>query len=66
MKKFLLRVWYANGSSTLLVDEPDLIAALSVFQKLYKERIPDFKEYGFPVISKAELIPVFYDTTQEI
>ena len=65
MKKFILRVWYGTGNSTMLVDTPDFRKALDLFLKAYTKCIPDTKEYGLPDIIKAELTPLMYDSVYE-
>lgn len=65
MKKFVLKIEHSNGSYALLVNTPDLVSALQLFQKLYRENQPDSKEYGFPTILKAELLPISYDLSQD-
>ena len=64
-RKFVLRVWYGTGSAAMVVDTPVLTEAIGIFYREYSKGIPDTKCYGLPEITKAELIPLMYESVYQ-
>lgn len=65
MRKFVLLVKYGTGKAAMLTDTPDLLKATMEFKHLYMKGMPDTKEYGMPEITRAEILPVMYDSIYE-
>ena len=61
-KLFILKVEYGTGEAYMLVPTPDLISAVELFKKRYKESIPETKEFGMPEIVSAEVHPILYSS----
>ena len=62
MRKFVLLVKYGTGKAAMITDTPDLLKATMEFKHRYMKMVPDTKEFGMPEITKAEIIPVMYDS----
>lgn len=60
--KFALVIKYGTGKAVMLTDTPDIKKAIENFETEYKRGMPDTKDYGMPTITKAELLPVMYDS----
>lgn len=65
MRKFVLYVKYGCGEATMIVDTPDLVKGIMEFKQRYMKGMPDTKEFGMPEITKAEILPVMYDSFYE-
>ena len=61
-KLFILKIQYGTGEAYMLVPTPDIIKAVELFKKKYKESIPDTKEFGMPEIVSAEVHPILYSS----
>lgn len=61
-KRFALIVRYECGQCVYLTDTFELDAALKEFRDLQKSRCKDslmFKDFNLPVITSAEIIPLY-------
>lgn len=65
MRKFVLKVKYGTGKAAMIVDTPDLCEAIKLFQKKMSRSIPNTKDCGLPEITKAEIMPIMYESIYE-
>ena len=66
MRKFVLKVKYGTGKAAMLVDTPDLVLAIQQFKDRVGKSIPNTKDYGLPEITKAEIMPIMYDSVYDL
>lgn len=63
MKKFVLIVQYLSGEIAILVNTPDLVEALNIFQdKLNEQGFNTDKSCPMPEIKLAKIIPVMHES----
>lgn len=60
--KYILKVKYGTGKAAMVVDTPDLIEAVTKFKQELGKSIPDTKDFGLPDITKAEIMPILYES----
>lgn len=65
MKKFVLLVKYGYGEAAMLTDTPDLTKAIQQFIERRQKEMPEDKSFGMPPITKAEIMPLMYESIYE-
>ena len=65
MRKFVLLVKYGCGEAAMLTDNPDLVNGIMEFKHHYMKGMPDTKEFGMPEITRAQIMPIMYDSIYE-